>query len=168
MNLKYFKQNLNLKNVDKANVSFICILLFPGSSILCEPNKITKRFCVLHLLPFASSGTPKTLDQTLPPPFLDSRWWKTAVLCSEIRISAIFFLLSLWFRLQFLGFLCFWFGVSEMGSRKEEERNEKIIRGLMKLPPNRRCINCNSLVSSTPVFEFDFLFLLIWFGKSMF
>ncbi|CAK7341645.1 unnamed protein product [Dovyalis caffra] len=32
-----------------------------------------------------------------------------------------------------------------MGSRKEEERNERIIRGLMKLPPNRRCINCNSL-----------------------
>ncbi|RDY04178.1 putative ADP-ribosylation factor GTPase-activating protein AGD14, partial [Mucuna pruriens] len=31
-----------------------------------------------------------------------------------------------------------------MGSRKEEEKNEKIIRGLMKLPPNRRCINCNS------------------------
>ncbi|XP_010245794.1 PREDICTED: probable ADP-ribosylation factor GTPase-activating protein AGD14 isoform X2 [Nelumbo nucifera] len=33
----------------------------------------------------------------------------------------------------------------KMSSRKEEERNEKIIRGLMKLPPNRRCINCNSL-----------------------
>ncbi|KAI4348520.1 hypothetical protein L6164_009234 [Bauhinia variegata] len=32
-----------------------------------------------------------------------------------------------------------------MATRKEEERNEKIIRGLMKLPPNRRCINCNSL-----------------------
>ncbi|KAF8715698.1 hypothetical protein HU200_026640 [Digitaria exilis] len=33
-----------------------------------------------------------------------------------------------------------------MGSRvKEEERNEKIIRGLLKLPENRRCINCNSL-----------------------
>ncbi|KAL2464484.1 putative ADP-ribosylation factor GTPase-activating protein AGD14 [Forsythia ovata] len=32
-----------------------------------------------------------------------------------------------------------------MSSRKDEERNEKIIRGLMKLPPNRRCINCNSL-----------------------
>lgn len=32
-----------------------------------------------------------------------------------------------------------------MSSRKEVERNEKIIRGLMKLPPNRRCINCNSL-----------------------
>ncbi|GMI65010.1 ARF-GAP domain 14, ARF GAP-like zinc finger-containing protein ZIGA4 [Hibiscus trionum] len=32
-----------------------------------------------------------------------------------------------------------------MGSRREEERNEKIIRGLMKLPPNRRCINCNSV-----------------------
>ncbi|XP_066366736.1 probable ADP-ribosylation factor GTPase-activating protein AGD14 isoform X2 [Miscanthus floridulus] len=33
-----------------------------------------------------------------------------------------------------------------MGSRvKEDERNEKIIRGLLKLPGNRRCINCNSL-----------------------
>ncbi|XP_019427802.1 PREDICTED: probable ADP-ribosylation factor GTPase-activating protein AGD14 isoform X4 [Lupinus angustifolius] len=32
-----------------------------------------------------------------------------------------------------------------MGSRKEEEKREKIIRGLMKLPPNRRCINCNSM-----------------------
>ncbi|XP_072954205.1 probable ADP-ribosylation factor GTPase-activating protein AGD14 [Typha angustifolia] len=32
-----------------------------------------------------------------------------------------------------------------MSSKKEEERNEKIIRGLMKLPPNRRCFNCNSL-----------------------
>ncbi|KAI5443572.1 probable ADP-ribosylation factor GTPase-activating protein AGD14 [Lathyrus oleraceus] len=32
-----------------------------------------------------------------------------------------------------------------MGSRKQEEKIEKIIRGLMKLPPNRRCINCNSL-----------------------
>ncbi|CAL9117398.1 unnamed protein product [Musa textilis] len=28
---------------------------------------------------------------------------------------------------------------------KEEEKNEKIIRGLLKLPANRRCINCNSL-----------------------
>ncbi|KAJ3699681.1 hypothetical protein LUZ61_003386 [Rhynchospora tenuis] len=32
-----------------------------------------------------------------------------------------------------------------MNSKKEEERNEKIIRGLLKLPPNRRCINCNSM-----------------------
>ncbi|CAA0837069.1 Probable ADP-ribosylation factor GTPase-activating protein AGD14, partial [Striga hermonthica] len=32
-----------------------------------------------------------------------------------------------------------------MSSKREEEKNEKIIRGLMKLPPNRRCINCNSL-----------------------
>ncbi|GMH09658.1 hypothetical protein Nepgr_011499 [Nepenthes gracilis] len=32
-----------------------------------------------------------------------------------------------------------------MESKREEERKEKIIRGLMKLPPNRRCINCNSL-----------------------
>ncbi|KAJ3692054.1 hypothetical protein LUZ60_012404 [Juncus effusus] len=28
---------------------------------------------------------------------------------------------------------------------KEDEKNEKIIRGLMKLPANRRCINCNNL-----------------------
>ncbi|CAI9094397.1 OLC1v1030124C1 [Oldenlandia corymbosa var. corymbosa] len=28
---------------------------------------------------------------------------------------------------------------------KEEERIEKIIRGLLKLPENKRCINCNSL-----------------------
>nr|CAD1824200.1 unnamed protein product [Ananas comosus var. bracteatus] len=28
---------------------------------------------------------------------------------------------------------------------KEDEKNEKIIRGLVKLPANRRCINCNSL-----------------------
>ncbi|KAK7358308.1 hypothetical protein VNO77_00235 [Canavalia gladiata] len=34
----------------------------------------------------------------------------------------------------------------EMASRvKEEEKNERIIRGLLKLTPNRRCINCNSL-----------------------
>ncbi|GAB2295834.1 hypothetical protein Dimus_029987 [Dionaea muscipula] len=32
-----------------------------------------------------------------------------------------------------------------MASKREEERNEKIIRGLMKLPPNRHCINCNSI-----------------------
>lgn len=30
-------------------------------------------------------------------------------------------------------------------SRKEEERNERIVRGLLKLPPNRRCINCDGL-----------------------
>lgn len=29
---------------------------------------------------------------------------------------------------------------------KEDEKNEKIIRGLLKLPANRRCINCNNLV----------------------
>lgn len=45
-----------------------------------------------------------------------------------------------------------------MGSRKEEERNERIIRGLMKLPPNRRCINCNGLVNGN---FFSFLFLAV-------
>lgn len=34
-----------------------------------------------------------------------------------------------------------------MASRvKEDEKNERIIRGLLKLPDNKRCINCNSLV----------------------
>uniref|UniRef100_A0A6V7QQB3 Arf-GAP domain-containing protein n=1 Tax=Ananas comosus var. bracteatus TaxID=296719 RepID=A0A6V7QQB3_ANACO len=28
---------------------------------------------------------------------------------------------------------------------KEDEKNEKIIRGLLKLPANKRCINCNNL-----------------------
>lgn len=32
-----------------------------------------------------------------------------------------------------------------MSSRKEDEKNERIIRNLLKLPDNRRCINCNSL-----------------------
>ncbi|KAJ0745437.1 putative Arf GTPase activating protein [Helianthus annuus] len=32
-----------------------------------------------------------------------------------------------------------------MSRFKEEERNEKAIRNLLKLPENRRCINCNSL-----------------------
>nr|KYP35390.1 putative ADP-ribosylation factor GTPase-activating protein AGD14 [Cajanus cajan] len=33
-----------------------------------------------------------------------------------------------------------------MASRlKEDEKNEHVIRGLLKLQPNRRCINCNSL-----------------------
>lgn len=40
---------------------------------------------------------------------------------------------------------------------KEEERIEKIIRGLLKLPENRRCINCNSLVIS-PSLSFLFFF----------
>jgi len=31
-------------------------------------------------------------------------------------------------------------------SKKEEERVERIIRGLLKLQENRRCINCNILV----------------------
>ncbi|KAL5161180.1 Arf-GAP domain and FG repeat-containing protein 2 [Glycine soja] len=34
----------------------------------------------------------------------------------------------------------------EMASRmKEDEKNERVIRGLLKLQHNRRCINCNSL-----------------------
>jgi len=35
----------------------------------------------------------------------------------------------------------------KMRSQKtEEERIEKIIRSLLKLPENKRCINCNLLV----------------------
>uniref|UniRef100_A0A453NQ66 Uncharacterized protein n=1 Tax=Aegilops tauschii subsp. strangulata TaxID=200361 RepID=A0A453NQ66_AEGTS len=34
-----------------------------------------------------------------------------------------------------------------MASRvKEDEKNERVIRGLLKLPANKRCINCNNLV----------------------
>lgn len=37
--------------------------------------------------------------------------------------------------------------IGEMASRiKEDEKNERTIRSLLKLPDNRRCINCNSLV----------------------
>ncbi|KAL4604442.1 hypothetical protein ACB092_10G194500 [Castanea dentata] len=32
-----------------------------------------------------------------------------------------------------------------MANRKEDEKNERIIRGLLKLTENRRCINCNSM-----------------------
>ncbi|XP_021723680.1 probable ADP-ribosylation factor GTPase-activating protein AGD14 isoform X2 [Chenopodium quinoa] len=32
-----------------------------------------------------------------------------------------------------------------MANRKEDEKNEKIIRGLLKQPGNRKCINCNTL-----------------------
>ncbi|XP_024395143.1 uncharacterized protein [Physcomitrium patens] len=32
-----------------------------------------------------------------------------------------------------------------MGSRREDEKNEATIRRLLKLPENKRCINCNSL-----------------------
>uniref|UniRef100_A0A453NQ33 Arf-GAP domain-containing protein n=1 Tax=Aegilops tauschii subsp. strangulata TaxID=200361 RepID=A0A453NQ33_AEGTS len=36
-----------------------------------------------------------------------------------------------------------------MASRvKEDEKNERVIRGLLKLPANKRCINCNNLVAT--------------------
>ncbi|KAG8063558.1 hypothetical protein GUJ93_ZPchr0003g17078 [Zizania palustris] len=35
--------------------------------------------------------------------------------------------------------------MAAVASRKEEDRNERVVRGLLKLPPNRRCINCNGL-----------------------
>ncbi|OEL24816.1 putative ADP-ribosylation factor GTPase-activating protein AGD14 [Dichanthelium oligosanthes] len=38
------------------------------------------------------------------------------------------------------------------GRVKEDERHERIIRGLLKLPANKRCINCNNLVSPSPGF----------------
>lgn len=48
-----------------------------------------------------------------------------------------------------------------MGSKREEEKKEKIIRGLMKLPPNRRCINCNSLVIL-------YIYIYIYIPQSLF
>lgn len=38
------------------------------------------------------------------------------------------------------------------GRVKEDEKNERIIRGLLKQPENRRCINCNSLVCFSLLF----------------
>ena len=53
-------------------------------------------------------------------------------------------------------FYCYWrlrLQELEMASRlKEDEKNERIIRGLLKLEPNRRCINCNSLVRCSDKF----------------
>lgn len=64
---------------------------------------------------------------------------------------SIWFLLNLWFvGSDVFTFLFFWrrrFEVWNMASRvKEEERIERTLRNLLKLPENRRCINCNSLV----------------------
>ncbi|KAF3954393.1 hypothetical protein CMV_020251 [Castanea mollissima] len=42
-------------------------------------------------------------------------------------------------------FICSKFQEVEMANRKEDEKNERIIRGLLKLTENRRCINCNSM-----------------------
>ncbi|KAI3524578.1 hypothetical protein L1887_03237 [Cichorium endivia] len=50
--------------------------------------------------------------------------------------------LSLFLEILRSGFAC----NSEMTSRlKEDEKNERTIRNLLKLPENRRCINCNNL-----------------------
>ena len=55
-----------------------------------------------------------------------------------------------------------------MASRvKEDEKNERIIRGLLKLPENRRCINCNSLVRIFPFsFFMDFYVALVSYSSS--
>lgn len=46
---------------------------------------------------------------------------------------------------------------AKMTSRlKEDEKNERIIRGLLKLTPNRRCINCNSLVGWISFYSLSF------------
>lgn len=46
---------------------------------------------------------------------------------------------------------------------KEDEKNEKIIRGLLKLPANRRCINCNNLVRSLVSLSLYFSRILLSF-----
>ena len=86
--------------------------------------------------------------------------WIFSYLLLKFEKKVIFFIgLFRFFELKFLGFIFWGF---EMGSRKEEEKIEKIIRGLMKLPPNRRCINCNSLVNIT-FFICKFWFSVLWF-----
>lgn len=55
--------------------------------------------------------------------------------------------------------------MKRMGNKvKEDERIEGIIRGLLKLPENRRCINCNSLVYPFSLLElFICLIILCYF-----
>ena len=48
---------------------------------------------------------------------------------------------------------------------KEEEKNEKAIRTLLRNAPNRRCINCNSLVRASAILHLVkdlFLVLAEW------
>lgn len=46
-------------------------------------------------------------------------------------------------------------------SKKEEERVERIIRGLLKLQENRRCINCNILVLFNHFLAILFFFFFV-------
>lgn len=84
--------------------------------------------------------------------FRERKRTKTLENFESIKFSPSIFELKKPFLNTFLGNFFFLslsslgFGIWKMSSRKAEERNEKIIRGLMKLPPNRRCINCSSLV----------------------
>lgn len=53
---------------------------------------------------------------------------------------------------------------------KEEEKTEKIIRALLKLPENRKCMNCNVLVrqtfSFTEILIIFVVFIVSWFNNS--
>lgn len=83
--------------------------------------------------------------------------WKFEFLTCVFAVNWIVFRRRRWkvrgkksFDLIWIEFELIWFGskveVLEMASRKEDEKNERIIRNLLKLPDNRRCINCKSLV----------------------
>lgn len=58
------------------------------------------------------------------------------------------------------------FSSEAMANRvKEDEKNERIIRNLLKLADNRRCINCNSLVCLPYYYFFFFFFARLWDGS---
>jgi len=141
-------------------------LLFVLSCSLNHPffvNQTTyKGFLGSSPSTFPQFRNPKTLDRTLPPSFGGGNF---PFCVAEVRIFSILVFLAVTSIAVSRVYLFLIWG-SVMGSRKEDEKNEKIIRGLMKLPPNRRCINCNSLVNSTSVFEFDFCFSL-WYSETV-
>lgn len=76
----------------------------------------------------------------------------------------VLFLPILILGVGFMWCLCWWlwrlgFWLGEMANRiKEDEKNERAIRALLKLPDNRRCINCNSLVCYLLPFFFFWTF----------
>lgn len=109
-----------------------------------------------------SLNLPRNLSHWSASRFTPTRWSSPSPHSFAWRFggfSSIFFpnLVSIVCNLFLINANCmslvlFWFWwwfahLQEMASRKkEDEKLEKIIRGLLKLPGNKRCINCNSLV----------------------
>lgn len=109
--------------------------LFSNKGIKKALSSLSLLLCEIQIRAFENLSSKilwlaATIKQTFPPISRNRSSWVNLVIWGTLFV--------------FEGQLSF---VGDMGSKREEERNEKIIRGLMKLPPNRRCINCNSLVN---------------------